>query len=138
MSLRLVETSGPGGKRSVGRSTSPNVTWALSVAAALMAVAMVAGAVTAPSCNAVSSTYAVRPAETHGQLSYCIAVPRYGAAAPRHAGDFVVPANAECSLDKAQLAKKAVELTARSEADSTACFKSRDPLHRILSWFGRD
>ena len=67
-------------------------------------------------------------------MSYCIAVPRYGAVAPRFADDFVVPANAECSLDKALLTKKAAELTARSDADSTACFKARDPLSRVLGW----
>ena len=61
-------------------------------------------------------------------------MPRYGAAAPRFAGDFVVPANAECSLEKALLMKKAAELTALSEVDSTACFKARDPLSRVLSW----
>jgi hypothetical protein len=54
----------------------------------------------------------------------------------RHAHDFVVPANAECTLDKARLTQKAAELTARSDAESRACFKAGDPLRRFLGWFG--
>ena len=134
MSLRLVESGGSDGGRPAVPPTKPNFTWAVGVAAAILAVCTAAAAITAPKCSVVSSTYTVRPAEINGQLSYCIAVPRYGAVAPRFAGDFVVPANAECGLDKALLTKKAAELTVRSEADSTACFKAGDPLRRVLGW----